>query len=101
MKQDELNLTNDPYETERGCPTLTVFAGSIQHMIPYHSFLGGNYLKDAIRLKFQEGELVVTGKFLDDLWSEFQLQDVRVLRCNQTEEAGDVSITCLEWNQSD
>ena len=72
--------TAESYEVERGVPTLTIELERGQRMIPWHSFVSGLYEESRIELSFQDWKLSLEGEQLGQLWEQFQLQDVRVVR---------------------
>ncbi|MBB5353870.1 hypothetical protein HNR46_004134 [Haloferula luteola] len=80
------------FDIEVGTPTLTVELPGKQQMLPWSSFLGGDWEGNCIRLRFTGWELILHGRELRELWRELQLQDVRAVRTLQEVEEGDCEV---------
>lgn len=89
--------TDEAYELYSGCPTLTFLIEDKEQSLPYHSFKHGIFEKDTIRVQFEAGELVIRGRHLQELWAHLQLQDVRLVKCNELVDNEDLQVVRIVW----
>lgn len=98
MKRNKL-LTNLPYEASSHAITFIVVYEDYQQLIPYPSFRSGIFRDDRIELRFEHGTLEISGSQLEELWNQFQMQDIRLIRCNRDGDDTDVVVKELKWQQ--
>jgi len=88
-----MRIKEECYETETGTPTITMVLEDSEKMIPYVSFRDADKQGDCITVRFHDWIITITGKSLDNLWQQLQLQDVRVIRKSPLAVEGDCCIT--------
>ncbi len=76
--RDELT-EEDAFVLEPGTATVTFCDERREVMIPWHSFRHAVREAEKIRLIFQGWLIELEGEELDDLWDELQLQSVRAI----------------------
>lgn len=76
--RDELT-EEEPFVLEPGTATVTFCEETREVMIPWHSFRHATREAEKIWLFFQGWLVELEGESLDDLWAELQLQSVRTI----------------------
>ncbi|WP_411845635.1 hypothetical protein AAFN60_18630 [Roseibacillus persicicus] len=93
--KDEFEI-RECFETEPGCPTLTIVQQVKETMIPWNRFSVGEFARDKVLLHFS-GKLVVSirGSNLEEVWRAAQMNDLRLIRVSQESDNGRCRILAL------
>lgn len=88
-----MRIEDECFEIETGTPTITAILDGQEKMIPYMSFRDADKQGDCITIRFHDWIITITGKSLDSLWQQLQMQDVRVIRKSSQTVEDDCCIT--------
>ena len=93
--KDEFEI-RECFETEPGCPTLTIVQQVKETMIPWNRFSIGEFARDKVLLHFS-GRLVVSirGSNLEEVWRAAQMHDLRLIRASQDSDNGKCRVLAL------
>lgn len=93
--KDEFEI-RECYETEPGCPTLTIVLPDKETMVPWSQFSGGELLEEKISLHFGPSfYLHIHGTELEELWRVLQMQDLRRIRPSEESDNGSCQVSAL------
>lgn len=98
MKPDDIPVEEEPFTLLAGTPTITFqLEEGHEMMLPYHSFKQGFFREHHISLIFADGNVMIAGKHMRELWEHLQIQDVRFIKPKKADTKGEIVLTSVVW----